>query len=264
MSWWQTPIISVIDTILKAVGQAAPDRIPAGHYSDIAALLLTGTDPGTGRPFTDIEPVAGGWGARPTGDGMSATYTIGHGDTYNIPIEVLETRVPVVVERYRLRADSGGPGRHRGGLGLERAYRLPHGGLLNALSERSHCPPWGLYGGGPGATGGVVAKQAGARRAARFQKVTGLAFRAGASFTFFSGGGGGYGDPLLREPERVAEDVRMGYVSLAAASREYGVVLKGPSLRVDEAATRRLRDHLRKGSGARRGDGARARGRTRR
>ncbi len=246
MSWWQTPILTVIDTILKAVGQAAPSRIPAAHYADIAALLLFGTDPTTGRSYTDIEPLAGGWGARPNGDGVSATYSVGHGDTYNIPIEVLETRFPIRIECYRLRTDSGGPGRYRGGLGVERTYLVPHGGRLNALSERSECPPWGLEGGMPGASGTIAVRQSRRSKAARYQKVTGLPLRPGARFTFYSGGGGGYGSPLDRDPGRVAEDVQMGYVSVSAARKHYGVVLRPASFEVNEAATKRLRETLRR------------------
>lgn len=250
MSWWQTPVLTVIDTILKAVSQGAPDRIPAAHYSDIAAILLTATDPATDRAWTNIEPLAGGWGARPYGDGMSATYTVGHGDTYNIPVEVLETRFPLIAERYRLRRDSGGPGRYRGGLGLERTYRVLHGGMLNALSERSRCPPWGLRGGGAGRSGTVMVKQPGRGKAERVQKVTGLTLKPGATFTFYSGGGGGYGDPLDREPERVADDVRKGYVSPSAARRQYGVVVKPPLMTLDNTATKRLREKMRKARGS--------------
>lgn len=244
MSWWQTPVLTVIDTILRAVAAGARDRIPAGHYSDLACILLAGTIPGAGRTYTHVEPLAGGWGGRRHTDGPSATYTIGHGDTYNIPVEVLETRFPLLVERYALRTDSGGPGRRRGGLGLQRTYRMLNDGMLNALSERSRCRPWGLWGGGPAEPGNVVVQQP--RRARqRFQKVTGLRLAPGASVTFFSGGGGGYGNPLDREPERVAEDVRLGYVSRRAAAKEYGVVVRGRGLTLDQAATARLRAALR-------------------
>jgi len=246
MSWWQTPVLTVIDTILRAVGRAAPGRIPAGHYADIAAILLSGRDGGTGRAYTHIEPLAGGWGARPRADGMSATYSIGHGDTYNIPVEVLETRFPILIERYRLRTDSGGPGRYRGGLGVERTYRVPYGGRLNALSERSKCPPWGLEGGLAGTPGTIAVQQPRRAKVDRYQKITGLQLAPGARFIFFSGGGGGYGNPLDRDPERVAEDVRMGYVSAAAARKHYGVVLKAASREVGEATTKRLREQLRR------------------
>jgi N-methylhydantoinase B len=244
MSWWQTPILTVIDTILLAMAQARPQGIPAAHYCDISAMLLTGYDSARGRAYTSIEPVAGGWGARPTGDGPSATYTIGHGDTFNVPVEVLETRFPLRVEKYGLRRDSGGAGRYRGGLGLERVYRILDNGVFNGLSERSKCPPWGLEGGGAGATGSIEVRRAGERRTRAYQKITGLKLNRDDLFIFHTGGGGGYGDPLQREPERVAADVRLGYVSSRMARELYGVVLAAGNHEIDAAATRELRARL--------------------
>jgi N-methylhydantoinase B len=244
MSWWQTPILTVIDTILLAMSKAAPQGIPAGHYSDISCVLLTGFDHATGRAFTNIEPCAGGWGARPNGDGPNATYTIGHGDTFNVPVEVLETRFPLLVEKYGLRCDSGGAGRFRGGLGLERIYRILDNGVFNGLSERSVCRPWGLAGGAPGATGSISLRRKAASRIERYQKVTGLKLAKGDVFMFRTGGGGGFGDPLTREPEQVARDVRMGYVSRREARAQFGVVLSR-ALEPDAVKTERLRSALR-------------------
>ena len=245
MSWWQTPILTVIDTVLKAMSQAAPERIPAAHYGNISSMLLTGRDPATGRQFTSIEPVAGGWGARPHGDGPSATYTIGHGDTFNVPVEVLETRFPVMVERYRMRTDSGGAGRYRGGLGLERVYRILDNGVFNGLTDRTDCPPWGLDGGKPGSSGSISIRRKGRRAPEHFRKITGLRLGADDRLTFCTGGGGGYGDPLTREPERVAEDVEMGYVSVSQAREVYGVVFKRGTTNVDAARTDKLRNDRR-------------------
>lgn len=241
MSWWQTPILTVIDTILLAMSKARPDRIPAGHYSDISAMLLTGWDSRTHRAYTNIEPVAGGWGARPHGDGPNATYTIGHGDTFNIPVEVLETRYPLHVERYALRCDSGGPGQYRGGLGLERIYRMLDNGMFNGLSERSKCLPWGLKNGLPGKSGSIALKRHGQVKLEHFQKITGLKLKRGDLLMFATGGGGGYGDPLTRPPERVAEDVRMGYVSIEKARQSYGVVIDPRTGVVDLTRTKALR-----------------------
>jgi len=241
MSWWQTPILTVIDTILLAMARAAPHLIPAGHYSDISAMLLTGWDSRNHRPFTNIEPVAGGWGARPRGDGPSATYTIGHGDTFNIPIEVLETRFPLRIERYRLRRDSGGPGKFRGGLGLERVYRILDNGVFNGLSERSQCPPWGLAGGLPGQSGVLAIERARGRGVERFQKITGVRLKKDDRLVFQTGGGGGYGLPTDRAPEQVAEDVRMGYVSVAQARSAYRVAIDPRTGRIDVGRTRTLR-----------------------
>lgn len=251
MSWWQTPLLTVIDTVLLAMAKAAPKLIPAGHYSDISAMLMTGRDPQKKRPFTNIEPVAGGWGARPHGDGPNATYTIGHGDTFNIPIEVLETRYPLLIDRYALRRDSGGPGRWRGGLGLERVFRIVDNGVFNGISERSGCPPWGLAGGSPGWSGSISVERAKAKRGAkpeRYHKVTGLRFGPGDRLFFRTGGGGGYGQALAREPERVAEDVRLGFVSVEAAKADYGVVVDPKTFAVDVAKTAARRATLRKQS----------------
>jgi N-methylhydantoinase B len=242
MSWWQTAGLNVIDTIHKAMADAVPDRIPAGHYCDISALLLTGRDPRTGRGYTDIEPVAGGWGARPHGDGPGSTYTIGHGDTFNVPVEVLETRFPVRIERYRLREDSGGAGKSRGGLGLERTYRVLDNGLLNGLTARSISPPWGLKGGKAGATGTIRLRRRGAKKVEQFQKVTGLVLGKDDEFTFLTGGGGGYGDPFERKAEDVEKDVANGQVSAEAARALYGVVLRTSDGKLDAAATQRLRE----------------------
>lgn len=245
MSWWQTPILTVIDTILKAMSQAVPERIPAGHYSDISAMLLTGYDHTTKRNFTSIEPVAGGWGARPHGDGPSATYTIGHGDTFNVPIEVLETRFPLRIERYGLRQDTGGAGRYRGGLGLERVYRVLDNGVFNGLSERSYCPPWGLAGGKAAATGSISLKRKAGKKSEAFNKITGLKLGRDDLITFRTGGGGGYGNPLDRELARVAQDVEMGYVSAAQAQAIYGVAIDAVTNAVDVKKTERMRKRMR-------------------
>lgn len=247
MSWWQTPLLTVIDTIVKAMARAAPERIPAAHYCDISAMLLTGRQPSTGKPFTNIEPIAGGWGARPHGDGPSAIYTIGHGDTFNVPVEVLETRFPIVIERYRLRCDSGGPGRWRGGLGLEREYRILDNGVFTGLSERAKCPPWGLNGGLPGLCGSISVKRHRRSTAEQLQKVTGLLLGKGDVIRFRTGGGGGYGDPLQRSFQQVAHDVAMGYVSRRQARLAYGVIFKSKtSTTVDLRKSAHLREQLRK------------------
>lgn len=245
MSWWQTPLLTVIDTVLFAMCKAAPDRIPAAHYANVSAMLLTGWDSRSNRPFTNIEPVAGGWGARPHGDGPSGTYTIGHGDTFNIPVEVLETRYPLLIERYALRRDSGGAGRYRGGLGLERVYRVLDNGVLNGLIDRTRCPPWGLAGGRPGQTGSLSIVRANGRRQS-VRKVTGLQLKKNDRVVFLTGGGGGFGAPGEREAERVAQDVQFGFVSAEQARRAYAVAVDKRTGGVDVKRTRLLRSRLRR------------------
>ena len=244
MSWWQTPLLTLIDTVLLAMSKAIPDKIPAGHYSDISAMLMTGWDPRTKRAFTNIEPVAGGWGARPNGDGPSATFTIGHGDTFNIPVEVLETRYPLMIERYGLRQESGGVGKYRGGLGMERVYRVLDNGVFNGLSERSKCPPWGLKSGEAAASGEISIQRAKSKKIEIYSKVTGLKLTKDDQLFFRTGGGGGFGDPLQRAPERVAEDVKLGFVSLGCAKTRYGVELEGRDYQVNEQKTKLLRRRM--------------------
>ncbi|WP_408596196.1 hydantoinase B/oxoprolinase family protein [Limnohabitans sp.] len=244
MSWWQTPLLTLIDTILLAMSKAIPERIPAGHYSDISAMLMTGWDPRTKRPFTNIEPVAGGWGARPNGDGPSATFTIGHGDTFNIPVEVLETRYPLMIVQYGLRRDSGGPGKFRGGLGMERVYRVLDNGVFNGLSERSKCPPWGLKGGKSAYSGEISIKRAKTNKIETYSKVTGLKLNKDDLLFFRTGGGGGFGDPLQRPADKVAEDVQLGFISVDSAKKNYGVDVNAKTLRVNASTTLALRQKM--------------------
>jgi len=188
-----------------------------------------------------VGPIGGGWGAKHNGDGIGATVCINDGDTHNSPSEQLETKYPLLIESYRLRPDSGGPGEHRGGLGTEIVVRALGPLGLDTRIERMHCPPWGLHGGGSGAGNG-----AGVRRGGVWQenlpnaKLIGARIRAGDAFMLASGGGGGFGPGFRRAPEKVEEDVREGYVTIEAARRDYGVVI-GPDGAVDQAATTALR-----------------------
>ena len=157
---------------------------------------------------------------------------------------MLETRYPLVIERYGLRRDSGGPGRHRGGLGMERVYRVVDNGVFNGLSERSKCPPWGLKGGQPGASGSISVVRAGEKKVQTFQKITGLKLHKGDRLFFKTGGGGGFGAPWLRDAEQVADDVRQGFVSIESARLDYRVELHPKTLAVDEVKTQKLRKRL--------------------
>jgi N-methylhydantoinase B len=175
-------------------------------------------------------------------DGVSGTVCINDGDTHNSPNEQAEFKFPIVVERYALVPDSGGAGRYRGGLGVERVVRARGHMMVNNQSERAHCLPWGLDGGRDG-TGNAVEIRIGGRWKTDFPnaKVLVAQLEAGDAFKIRSGGGGGYGDPLERPVERVREDVQQGYVSVAAAAQLYGVVVDPVTFMVDEAATERLR-----------------------
>ena len=147
-----------------------------------------------------------------------------------------------MVERFALIPDSGGAGRLRGGLGIERVTRALTNITVNTQSDRAHCHPWGLDGGGD-ATGNAVAFRLGGEWKTDFPnaKVLVAQLKPEDAFRISSGGGGGYGSPFKRPAEDVREDVRQGYVSVEAAAELYGVVLNGETFEIDQTATTRLR-----------------------
>ena len=147
------------------------------------------------------------------------------GDVRNTPVELQEIKYPVLVETHALRANSGGDGRHRGGLGVELTYQLLQKCKANINLDRTRDPPWGLHGGKPGAVNECVIRRADGSETA-VQKATEVEIAAGDRVTFLTAGGGGYGDPRERAPDAVAHDLAAGFVtkpvSLAARPRESG------------------------------------------
>jgi N-methylhydantoinase B len=246
MAQWNMTIKTVIDTIYLAMSLAMPDRIPAAHHSTNGLYIMFGKDPKTGYRFSTIDTVLGGWGARPHADGFSPLKTVTHGDTRNIPSEVEETFFPVLVEHYEWRPDSAGPGAFRGGLGLSKVYRALQEIELICAFERTKCPPWGLFGGGPAQVGYVLVKQPGETEAKRYHKVTALVLKEGATVEMLSAGGGGRGPAYEREIARVVEDVFQGYVTVEGARRDYGVVIDPKTNAVDKDATAKRRDEMRR------------------
>ncbi len=242
MRWWMTFPMTIVDTIFKALESAIPDRVIAGHHADLLSVRVHGIAPRTGAFFMgSFGPLGGGWGAKMTEDGMSATVCLNDGDTHNSPVESVESKYPLFIERLALRDGSGGAGKYRGGLGIERKVvaRVPM--TLNAQVDRMHCAPWGLAGGLDGFGNEVTVELDGGEvRDAPNAKVFMQRLASKEGFYARSGGGGGFGSPLERDPTRVAFDVREGYVSVASAQDDYGVVLSADG-NVDHAATDALR-----------------------
>src|SRR6266403_1444653 len=243
MRWWMTYPMTIVDTIFKALAPAIPARVIAGHHADLLASSFHGINTRTSEFFIgSFGPLGGGWGAKMTEDGVSATVCINDGDTHNSPNEQAEFKFPIVVERYALVPDSGGAGRHRGGLGVERVVRARIPMTMNTQVERAHCKPWGLDSGLEG-TGNQVALRQGGDWKTVFPnaKVLVAQLKPGDAFKIRSGGGGGYGNPLARPVEQVREDVRQGYVTVKSAAELYGVVLDPETFEVDVLATQKLR-----------------------
>ncbi len=234
-------LMTLCDTIFKALADALPDRIPAAHYADVSAIFLFGTDPKSGAPWLHVEAEGGGWGANRFRDGENVMIAIADGDTRNVPIEIVEAKYPLRIDRYAVRPDSGGPGRYRGGLGHFRDYHvLANDCRITTTQERSECPPWGLFGGGPAMTNRVVVDPDSANPEI-VQKCTGKPVAYDAIVSCQTGGGGGYGPAFDRLVDEVAADVLRGYVTVEGAARDYGVVIDPESGAVDEAATASLR-----------------------
>jgi N-methylhydantoinase B len=243
MRWWMTYPMTIVDTVFKALRSAIPDRVIAGHHADLLVAACHGINPEANELFiANFGPLGGGWGAKHNEDGVSGTVCINDGDTHNGPNEQAEAKFPLVVESYALVPDSGGAGRHRGGLGVERVVRARTNLTMNTQIERAHCKPWGLAGGLDG-TGNAVALRLGGAWKTDFPnaKVLVAQLKPGDAFRIRSGGGGGYGSPLERPLADVQADVRQGYVTVKAAAELYGVVIDPDTHAIDTVATERLR-----------------------
>ncbi|HEX7006126.1 MAG TPA: hydantoinase B/oxoprolinase family protein [Alphaproteobacteria bacterium] len=236
-------ILRVIDVIFGAVAQAAPERSNGCAYGTINALSLAGHRR-DGRRWVMFSFFGGGHGGHPEGDGLN------HGNapisTATIPpLEILEAAYPVIFTRWALRPDSGGPGRHRGGLGaVYEIELLEEEADVFLFGERGCFPPQGVCGGGPAALNRFVYQQDdGPHEPPMASKIVGVKIRRGQRVRIESPGGGGYGPPRERAPEAVAEDVRLGYVTPEGARSAYGVVV-GAGGEIDLHATRKLRDRM--------------------
>jgi len=245
MAHWSMILPLVVDTIVAALAKAIPDRAPAGHFGLMGANgVFFGINPKNRRRFVISASGGGGWGGRPYEDGESAAVTVCQGDVRNASIEGLEMKSPVIVHTRGLRRDSGGAGKYRGGLGsVMRITNLAEGRWNLERPRRQHCPPWGIEGGSPGEPGVKFIRCKGEPQLCEADLSRHLV-PVGTEVVIHAGSGGGWGDPLERDPERVRWDVIEDLVSTEAARSDYGVVLKNDfSLDID--ATRKTRAALR-------------------
>ncbi|HTY70339.1 MAG TPA: hydantoinase B/oxoprolinase family protein [Alphaproteobacteria bacterium] len=230
-------ILRVIDVVFQALAKACPERVNGCAYGTINALSLAGHRR-DGRRWVMFSFFGGGLGGNPEGDGLN------HGNapisTATIPpVEILEAAYPVIFSRWALRPDSGGPGRHRGGLGaIYEIELLEEQADVFLFGERGRFSPPGVVGGQPAARTRFTYPDGGSPPMA--SKMVGLSIKRGERVRLETPGGGGYGDPRERAVEAVQRDVRLGYVTAEAAKRDYGVVLRS-DLSVDAAATGGLR-----------------------
>jgi N-methylhydantoinase B len=234
----------VIDVAMATLGMALPDIMPAAGAGMSAIILLAARDSASGDLRVSVmQPLSGGGGGRPGMDGTNGTNIQG-GWMRNIPNETLEAEMPVLVQGYSLRADSAGPGYHRGGWGVDFTFSVlaPSTTITARGMDRFNFPPWGARGGRHGTTADTLLRKHGEAEARSIGKVDALELQPGDRVTFLTQGGGGLGDPLTRDPAHVLMDVRSGLLSQAAAERDYGVVLANGQ--VDLSKTQLIRQHL--------------------
>ncbi len=225
----------ITDMVFAALAPAIGERVAASGGGTSSPFLFGGLNSKTGRYYAHFHFEGVGWGGRATRDGNNMVVTI-NGNCRNTPVEVFETRYPpFLIEAYRLRTDSGGPGHFRGGLGGERIFTVVIPEItLSAVLNRMKVAPWGLFDGLEGATGGIYIKRGGQGEWRTFQdtfgtaspsKFAGILLKQGDQVRLTMPGGGGYGNPLERPVERVVHDVEEGLVSAEAAVEKYGVAI---------------------------------------
>jgi N-methylhydantoinase B len=234
-------ILRVIDVVFGAFAKAAPERANGSPYATINALSLAGWRK-NGQRWVMFCFFGGGLGGNPETDGLN------HGNnpisTATIPpAEILESLYPIMFTQWALRPDSGGPGRHRGGLGA--IYEIEplqdNDTDVFLLSERGKFPPFGVNGGLPASLNRFIYQDdSGEHTVPLITKTTEVKVRRGLRVRLESPGGGGFGDPHSRDPLHVVRDIRLGYASRGSAERDYAVVVDDDG-RLDEAATSRLR-----------------------
>ena len=239
MGLYSSPLPTVIDTIVRAIAPACPQRVAAGHFADFSLFRIYGPHPKTGKLYNMYGSGFGGWGALQDSDGPGPFKTMAHGDVLEVPAELHEATTPVRVESCEFLTDTGGAGASRGAPGLRKTFRVLADAKCFVVFGRVTSKPWGLEGGCEGATGQAVLHREGAEPRI-MHKEWGVPLKPGDRIELQTGGGGGFGPPQARDPSRVAADVRQGLVSPDAAQALYRVALRGDG-EVDQMATNALR-----------------------
>lgn len=213
---------TIVNAMMRALSKVVPERVTAGYYGMSNIHILSGDGTG-GRPswiLFDIE--VGGGGARQTKDGLDC-YSQGIHNLANTPIEMIEMTYPLRLTRYELLPDTGGAGKHRGGLGVRRDIEfLDESGSLETQFDKFKVEPFGLFGGKNGATGKLFLNPDGPDRRALKSKTFGCNLRRGDVFSMWTQGGGGYGPPEERDAAAIERDVREEKLTAQRAAADYG------------------------------------------
>ena len=217
--------VRLYDLIWRCLAPHMGGLLPAGHFASILGTFIGGPHPDTGRHFTIVEPQVGGWGAYHGGDGNHAMFSGFHGETYNCPVEVAETRYGLYVDQLQLNDEPGGEGEFRGGKGIVLDYRVRSDGcFFTCAYTRNKHRPWALEGGREGSANyAEVLRKDGSREV--YAVVTALTVNKDDVIRIHTASGGGYGDPKKRSREKVLEDLRNGLLTAERAQEVYGINL---------------------------------------
>ncbi|HXE46268.1 MAG TPA: hydantoinase B/oxoprolinase family protein [Conexibacter sp.] len=233
-AYWETANYAS-DLIWKALAPSLPERLSAGHFLSVCGSVFAGTHPDTGELFLCAEAATGGWGAGVAKDGEQGLMCVSDGETYVIPVEVAEARYGFMLDEFALdTAPAAGAGRHRGGRGCVRSYRVTSEELFVTVTCGRHkYPPWGTAGGAVGSPNQIRFTHNDGRvvtmgKSARYR------LERGEVVSIVTGTGGGWGDPHARPVEDVVADVANGYISAEQADLAYGVVIDPVTLDVAE------------------------------
>lgn len=217
------PLSFAVDLVWRALAPQVPNRLGAGHFLAVAALIIAGPHADNGEFRVAVGPQAGGWGADAEGDGASALFQCLHGATQNMPVEVFEANFGLRVLRYALNPGPGGEGRYCGGKGVCIEYLVRADAMsLSALGfSRNRVPAWGMSGGRDGSVSTVrILHPDGSTTDC--PRANGTMLRRGDIVQVWTGNGGGYGDPRLREAGRIEADLKNGYVTRKQAIEVFG------------------------------------------
>lgn len=235
----------VFDVIMGCLSQALPEKIPAAAGANVAVMVMSYTDPKTGKHYaTTLEPILGGGGATPFHDGVAANG--GFASAFlSRPVESVEAQAPVHVHCFNLVSDSGGPGKYRGGLASLFEFQVVEPGCSVTIRNRDRVKfrPWGIQGGKAGLPSSFILNR-GAPNERDLGDADVVFLERGDIASIITPGGGGYGNPLERDAEAVLQDVRCGFVSKLGAEQDYGVIIEGKSINLNE--TKKLRARIKR------------------
>ncbi len=225
VSIYYEPLIAAIEVMWKALMPIIPDKLPVGHMRSVGSTFLAGVHPETNEFFVMGEPLVGGWGASQNTDGDNGQFCCGNGETFNVPVELAESRYGFEIDQYAFHNADGGEGEYRGGKGVVLDYRITGDEAYFTYSTtRYDSKPWGINGGLEGSNNGatVIRKDGSVEK---HTMVTSLRIAKDEVVRLTTGTGGGYGDPKQRPPEKIRQDVKNGFITKAQAKQYYGLDL---------------------------------------